>query len=112
PFNATTGIDNNGDGVLNDRPVIDGTVVTRYGFRGTALYDTAFYAEVRLPLQQSRALTFRIEGFNVFNHANMLGRLGTYGDTGTPNSTFGAPNAGLANLDPGRMFQLQARFNF
>jgi hypothetical protein len=112
PFNATTGIDNNGDGVTNDRPVVNGAVVNRYAFRGTALYDAALFAEARLRLQERRVVTLRIEGFNVFNHANVLGRLGTYGDTTTPNPTFGAPNTGLANLDPGRMFQLQARFNF
>jgi hypothetical protein len=112
PYNATTGIDNNGDGVLNDRPVINGTVVNRYAFRGTPLYDSSIFGEVRLRLQQGRVVTLRIEGFNVFNHANILGRLGTYGDTVTPNASFGAPNTGLANLDPGRMFQLQARFSF
>src|SRR5437870_11042046 len=35
PFNATTGVDNNGDGANNDRPVIDGTVIGKSAFRGT-----------------------------------------------------------------------------
>src|SRR5204863_4055634 len=46
PFNATTGVDNNGDGNNNDRPVINGAVVSRYAFRGTALYDTAIFGEI------------------------------------------------------------------
>ena len=58
----------------------------------------------------------------LFNHANLLGRAQTtYGDATTVNTTFGqlvaagaATNAlpALANIDPPRMFQLQARFSF
>jgi hypothetical protein len=68
--------------------------------------------EVRLKWQRSRAVTFRVEGFNVFNRANIFGRNGTYGDTATPLSTFGQASPGLANIDPGRMVQFQLRFNF
>jgi hypothetical protein len=112
PFNATTGTDNNGDGVNNDRPVINGSVVGRYAFRGTPIVDTSLFAELKLPLPQSRAVTLRAEGFNVFNHANILGRNGTYGDASAPLATFGQANGGLANVDPGRMVQLQVRLNF
>jgi hypothetical protein len=69
-----------------------------------------------------RAIMIRLEGFNLFNHANMLGRAQTsYGDAAAPNSTFGqliavgsASNAlpALANIDPPRMVQLQIRFVF
>ena len=58
----------------------------------------------------------------MLNHGNYLGRSQTlYGDTGTPNTTFGqlapvgtATNAlpAFANVDPPRMFQLQVRFLF
>ena len=112
PFNATTGVDNNGDGVNNDRPVVNGTVVSRYAYRGTAMYDTGLFGEVRVSLLGSRALSLRAEVFNVFNRANVLGRNGTYGDTASPLSTFGQALGGLANIDPGRMYQFQARFNF
>jgi len=112
PFNATTGVDNNSDGVNNDRPVINGAVVSRYAFRGTAVYDTSVFGELRLHLAQTRAVTLRIEGFNVFNRANVLGRNGTYGDAAMPLATFGQALGGLANLDPARMVQFQVRFNF
>ena len=46
---ATTGVDNNGDGSTNDRPVIDGVVVGRAAFRGTPLYDTSVFLEGRYP---------------------------------------------------------------
>ena len=112
PFNATTGVDNNGDGNNNDRPVINGVNATRYSFRGTAVSDTAVYGEIKVLPMGSRSVTLRLEAFNIFNHANVLGRNGTYGDTTTPLATFGQASPGLANIDPGRMFQFTARFNF
>jgi hypothetical protein len=122
PFNATTGVDNNGDGANNDRPVINGQVVSKSPFRGTATSDVALYLEDRIKTGETSAIVLRIEGFNLFNHGNYLGRgQTTYGDTGTPNPTFGqlasvgtAPNAvpAFANVDPPRMFQLQVRFVF
>jgi hypothetical protein len=64
----------------------------------------------------------RLEGFNLFNHGNVLGRAQTtYDDTGKVNSSVGqvvavgtSPKAlpSLANIDPPRMFQLQVRFLF
>jgi hypothetical protein len=121
PFNATTGVDNNGDGANNDRPVIDGVVIGKSTFRGTAIQDVSMFLEGRLKLNR-RTVLLRLEGFNLFNHANLLGRAQTtYGDTGTVNPTFGqlvavgtATNAlpALANIDPPRMFQLQVRFTF
>jgi hypothetical protein len=122
PFNATTGVDNNGDGLNNDRPVINGQVLGKSAFRSTGTSDFAAYLEDRIKLAERAALVLRIEGFNLFNHGNFLGRGQTvYGDTGTPNPTFGqlaavgtTPNAipAFANIDPPRMFQLQVRFVF
>jgi hypothetical protein len=121
PFNATTGVDNNGDGANNDRPVIDGVVISKSAFRGTPTADASLFVEGRLKLQ-GRTVLLRLEGFNLFNHGNYLGRgQTTFGDTGVPNETFGqlaavgtATNAipAFANIDPPRMFQLQARFLF
>ena len=101
PFNPTTGTDNNGDGSNTDRPVTNGTLANRYSFRGTAIDDTSLFADLRLGLQQGRAVTLRLEAFNVFNRANILGRNGTYGDAATPLPTFGQASPGLANIDSG-----------
>src|SRR5206468_3773226 len=121
PFNAVTGIDNNGDGANNDRPVINGTVIAKSAFRGTGTEDVSMFVEGRVKLQRKTVL-LRLEGFNLFNHGNMLGRAQTiYGDTATANPTFGqlvasgaTTNAipSLANIDPPRMFQVQVRFVF
>jgi hypothetical protein len=122
PFNATTGIDNNGDGANNDRPVVNGSVIRKSAFHGTATQDVALFIENRIKFSERTAILLRLEGFNLFNHGNYLGRGQTiYGDTGTPLPTFGqlvtvgtATNAipAFANVDSPRMFQLQARFIF
>ncbi len=121
-FNATTGIDNNGDGVNNDRPVIDGKVIGKSAFRGAPTSDVGLFVESRLKPSERATILLRLEGFNLFNHGNYLGRGQTvYGDTASPNPTFGqfvavgtaaAAIPAFANIDPPRMFQLQVRFIF
>ncbi len=121
PFNATTGIDNNGDGANNDWPVVDGRVLSKSAFRGTPTSEVSVFVEGRLK-HGGQAILLRLEGFNLFNHGNMLGRAQTiYGDTLTVNPTFSqlvtagtATNAlpSLANIDPPRMLQFQVRFLF
>ncbi|HEX8557079.1 MAG TPA: TonB-dependent receptor [Pyrinomonadaceae bacterium] len=123
PFNATTGVDNNGDGVNNDRPVINGAVASKSSFRGSATSDVGLFVEDRFRLSEHAALLLRLEGFNLFNHGNYLGRgVTTYGDAAAPSPAFGQFVGGVgstanaipafANIDPPRMFQLQARFIF
>ena len=123
PFNSTTGIDNNGDGINNDRPVINGAIISKSAFRGTPTSDVAAFVEKRFKFSESKSLMIRLEGFNLFNHGNFLGRgVTTYGDTPVAAPTFGqfvggvgtATNAipAFANIDPPRMFQMQARFTF
>lgn len=122
PFTATTGVDNNGDGANNDRPVINGTVIGKSAFRSTPTSDVGLFVESRIKPSERTTILLRLEGFNLLNHGNFLGRGQTvYGDTGTPNATFGQLAAvgtsssaipAFANIDPPRMFQLQARFIF
>ena len=123
PFNATTGVDNNGDGINNDRPVINGVIISKSAFRGTPTSDVAAFVEKRFKFSESKAILIRLEGFNLFNHGNFLGRGNTtYGNTATVAPTFGQFVAGVgtatnaipafANIDPPRTFQVQARFTF
>jgi len=121
PFNATTGIDNNGDGANNDRPVVNGAVISKSAFLGTGTQDVGLFVEGRIK-PAGRTILLRLEGFNLFNHGNILGRAQTtFGDTAVVNPTFGqvvaagtATNAlpSLANIDPPRMLQFQVRFQF
>jgi hypothetical protein len=123
PFSATTGVDNNGDGANNDRPVVDGQVMRKSQFRGTSTQDVGLFLEGRLRQSSMGTVVLRLEGFNVLNHGNYLGRGQTiYGNTATPNATFGqlvavpgtTTNAlpAFANVDPPRMFQVEVRFIF
>ena len=122
PFSATTGIDNNGDGANNDRPVVNGAIMGKSAFRSTPTSDVSMFVEERVKLH-GHTMLLRVEGFNLFNHGNYLGRgQTTYGDSATTvNETFGqlvsvgtAATAlpAFANVDPPRMFQVQARFMF
>ena len=110
-INATTGVDNNGDGANNDRPVVNGLIVGKSTFRGTPTSDVSIFVEGRLKMS-GRTVLLRVEGFNLLNHANVLARNGVYGDALTPSPTFGQATAGLAAVDPGRTFQFQVRFQF
>ncbi|MFN7927126.1 MAG: TonB-dependent receptor [Blastocatellia bacterium] len=122
PFSATTGVDNNGDGANNDRPVIDGKIIGKSTLRGTMTQDVGLFVEGTIRLSERANILLRLEGFNLLNHGNFLGRGQTiYGDAATASSTFGqfvavgtATNAipAFANIDPPRMFQLQARLRF
>ncbi len=122
PFSATTGVDNDGDGSNNDRPVVDGQVLDKSSFRGTDTQDFSAFVEERIRTSASTTLLLRLEGFNLFNHGNYLGRGQTiYGNAATPAASFGQLAAvgtaataipAFANVDPPRMLQLQARFIF
>jgi hypothetical protein len=125
PFNATTGVDNNGDGANNDRPVINGAVISKSAFRGTPTSEVALFVENRIKLNERISLLLRAEGYNLFNHGNYLARgVTVYGDGLTPAPTFGwfTPASAIgtdghaipafANIDPPRMFQFQARLVF
>lgn len=112
PFNITAGSDLNGDGANVDRPVINGVVIGRNTGRGNALYDVAPFVEEDFALGEHVRLTLRGEGFNIFNHPNTIGRNGVYGAGATPLPTFGRTLGGVANVDPGRMFQFEGRLRF
>ncbi len=114
PYNATTGADNNGDGSNADRPVIDGHVISRNAFRGDDLYDLTLFVERGFRITGSTTLTLRAEVYNVTDHENVVGRNTVYGNAadGQPLATFGSELGGIANVDPGRQFQLGARLRF
>ena len=87
----------------------------------TPTSEAALYVEGRIKTG-NQAVLLRLEGFNVFNHGNLLGRAQTvYSDGVAANPTFGQlvavgtlTNAlpSLANIDPPRMLQFQIRYQF
>jgi len=96
-------------------------VMAKSAFRGTGTQDVGLFLEGRIKTG-GQTILLRMEGYNLLNHGNILGRAQTtYGDTAVVNPTFGqivavgtATNAlpSLANIDPPRMFQFQVRYQF
>jgi hypothetical protein len=111
PFNIVTGTDNNGDGGGGDRPVIDGSVVGRNAGEGSDTIDLSLFLGYEFPIGGSARLGLRAQCLNVTNHANIVGRNATYGNSadGVPLPSFGQPLGGIANTEPGRQFQFLLR---
>jgi len=83
PFSALTGADSNGDGVLRDRPVINGEVQRRNMYRNTGFSDVSTRAQRAFKLPNDRARIFvTAEVFNVFNFDNV--------EIGAAQMTYGA----------------------
>jgi hypothetical protein len=103
-FNATTGQDNNGDTVFNDRPV--GQTYNSYTLPGYFTLDLR--VDRRVELGAGRALELIIEGFNLTNRLNATNVNRVWGPNATANSTFNTPTG----AETARQFQLAARFSF
>ncbi len=82
-----------------------GTSKRRF-FYGPGLdnYDMALLKNVHLT--ESKSLQFRIEAFNIFNHAQFFGPQSVDGNINS--STFGD----VVSAQPPRLVQLAAKFNF
>jgi hypothetical protein len=82
-----------------------GTAKRRF-FYGPGLnnYDMALLKNLRLT--ETRSLQFRVEGFNVFNHAQFFGPQAVDGNIGS--ATFGR----VVSANPPRLVQLGAKFFF
>jgi Carboxypeptidase regulatory-like domain/TonB dependent receptor len=84
-----------------------GTAKRRY-FYGPGMnnFDVALLKNVKLT--ESKSLQFRLEAFNVFNHAQFFGPLAVDGNIGDQGSTFG----NVISADPPRLVQLGFKFLF
>jgi hypothetical protein len=111
PFNFVTGTNNSGDsGATADRPVINGSVVSRNAGKGRSIYDLSPFVERDFVLVGDRLhLKARTEAFNVFNHANFVGYSGTFGNGPTAGAGFGQPLTGITNQLPARSLQFSFR---
>ncbi|HKS76741.1 MAG TPA: TonB-dependent receptor [Terriglobales bacterium] len=122
PYNIVTGANNFGaPGTTTDRPVVNGAVISRNAGRGNPIYDVSPFVERAFPLFSERVhLNIRAEAFNVFNHRNVVGYNGTFGNGATPpvcmpgqgTVCFGGPNTGITNQLPARSLQFSARVQF
>ena len=110
PFNITTGFDDNGDGIVNDRP----PGVTRNtgqgpGFAALDLRLSKLFSvwtpfpKKSEPGRLHKNLHFNLDLFNVFNRSNLTNVIGT-----KSSPLFGQPNAAL----PPRTLQFSMKYIF
>jgi hypothetical protein len=71
PFSAQTGTDLNKDGVVRDRPVIDGAVIARNTFRNQGFSQVDVRLQRGFALSGAKRATLSLELFNLFNQANV-----------------------------------------
>ncbi len=102
PYNIVTGLDNNGDTVVNDRP----PGLWRNAGRGPGYADVDFRLARRWRLARREhppSIELAVDAFNVLNHVNFQNYVGT----------MTSPFFGQANVAyPARQLQLTLRFIF
>jgi hypothetical protein len=103
PINVTTGTDNNGDGILNDRP----PAFSRNTLHGPGTINLDLNLAHDFVLSKSRkeapTLTVTLNSFNVLNHTNDITYSGVYGS-----GFFGRGT----QAQPPRRMQLDVEFKF
>jgi hypothetical protein len=113
PFNYVTGSNNFGDsGASTDRPVINGVVIGRNAGHGRPIYDVSPFVERPFTIGERLRIDLRAEAFNVLNHANFTGYIGTWGNGVTAVAGFGTPAAGITNQLLARSMQFSVRVAF
>lgn len=113
PFNIVTGSDNNNDTTINDRPAGVARNAGRFPCFGDASRTCGtMTTDVRLSralsLGGARRLELMIEGFNIFNRANVVNINNTIGNGSTPSPTFKQITA----VNDMRQLQLAVRCTF
>jgi len=110
PFNITTGSDDNGDGVANDRhPGVTRNTGQGPGFMQTDLRLSKLFTFFKGPLNEDgdvsgfRKMEVSVDAFNLFNHTNLTNIIGQ-----ASSPRFGEAASAL----PARTLQLSVRFNF
>lgn len=114
PVDPRTGVDNNGDSNVVDRPInpATGSTFARNSFRTPTQASFDLSLAKRITLREGLRLELRAEGFNLFNRNNYIKVNSTWGNGATPLATFLAPIAGISNSDPSRQFQVAMRLMF
>ncbi len=92
--------------------MIHGAVIGRNTARGTPFYQTDLFVQRAMMLAERLRLNLRLESFNLFNHANVVGFNGVWGNGATPAPGFGQPLSGITNVLPPREIQFLARLSF
>ncbi|HYI95647.1 MAG TPA: TonB-dependent receptor [Bryobacteraceae bacterium] len=108
PVNALTGVDNNGDGLVRDRPAGFG----RNAFAGTPQRQLDLSLSRQVTLTERIRMELRADGYNLLNNQNYYVFNTVYGNGAAPAATFLKPVGGVANVDPARQFTFGAKLQF
>ena len=108
PVNALTGVDNNGDSLVRDRPAGFG----RNALQGTSQSQLDISLSRQIALTERTRMELRADGFNLLNNQNYYTFNTVYGNGATPVATFLRPVGGVANVDPARQFTFGAKLQF
>lgn len=108
PVNSLTGVDNNGDSLVRDRPAGFG----RNAFQGTPQRNFDLSLSRPVMLSERMRLELRADGFNLFNQQNYYTFNNVYGNGVNPSANFLRPIGGVANVDPARQFTFGAKLLF
>jgi len=112
PYNALTGVDNNGDGNNSDRPVVGGGVVPRNWATAPSIYNLAASLQKNFKIKERLGLNLRAEVYNFLNTRIYYSLNGTYGNAALPAATFSTPVGGIANVGAPRQMQFLAQIVF
>jgi hypothetical protein len=103
PVNITTGGDQNGDGIINDRPAgVNRNTLPGPGLINLDLSIAHDFLLSKSP-EHSKKFTLSLNSFNVLNHPNYVTYIGV-----KPSPSFGQP----VQAQPPRRFQFDAQFKF
>lgn len=108
PVNALTGVDNNGDSLVRDRPAGFG----RNAFRGTPQRSLDLSISRPIQISENVRLELRADGFNLLNNQNYYSFNTVFGNGSAQSATFLRPVGGVANVDPARQFTFGAKLQF
>lgn len=105
PVNVTTGLDSNGDGIFNDRPL--NGLAPRNSLHGPGLLNLDLNVEHDFHFKPEKkggpTLTVALNAFNVLNHVNDVTYIGV----------LGSPDFGRGvSANPARRLQLNLEFKF
>jgi hypothetical protein len=104
PYSITTGLDNNNDGLANDRPAgVARNSLVGPGFTDLDLRCSRDFFLMKSKKEKGPSLTPALDAFNVFNHVNYTGYVGNL-----VSPFFGKAVA----ANPPRRLQLSLRFQF
>jgi hypothetical protein len=92
PFSPSTGVDSNTDGIVRDRPVLNGQVVPRNTYRNLGYSDVSMRVQKHFTLpNEGGRVSVSAEMFNLFDYDNI--------EIGSANFTYGA-DLGVPTANP------------